>query len=64
MLTLSDFRRLEDCYDKCQPTNVCDLPKVVGPCDAVIPRYYYNKATKKCDKFNFGGCGANGNNFE
>ncbi|XP_072910318.1 PI-stichotoxin-She2a-like [Hemitrygon akajei] len=41
----------------------CSDPKKEGPCKAYIPRYYYNAQTRKCIKFIYGGCGANGNNF-
>uniref|UniRef100_A0A6J0TX03 Fused toxin protein-like isoform X1 n=1 Tax=Pogona vitticeps TaxID=103695 RepID=A0A6J0TX03_9SAUR len=43
---------------------ICLLPKVVGKCLAYMPRYYYNPETKKCEKFIYGGCGGNENNFE
>ncbi len=44
----------------CDP---CSEPIEVGPCDAVIPRWAFDAAQGKCVEFNFGGCGANGNNF-
>ncbi|CAI9549543.1 unnamed protein product [Staurois parvus] len=28
-----------------------------------MPRYYYNKDMDICDKFIYGGCGGNANNF-
>lgn len=43
---------------------VCSLPKVTGPCEAYIPRYYYNKKVMKCLRFIYGGCEGNKNNFE
>ncbi|XP_077551060.1 papilin-like [Haemaphysalis longicornis] len=42
---------------------VCYLPKVVGRCLAYMPRYYYNTTTRTCEKFIYGGCGGNANNF-
>ena len=42
---------------------ICYLPKVVGPCRARIPRYFYNKCTKRCELFYYGGCHGNKNNF-
>jgi len=42
----------------------CSLPKVVGPCEAAIPRFWFNVATGQCEPFTYGGCGANANNFE
>ncbi|XP_049527513.1 papilin [Dermacentor silvarum] len=47
-----------------EPTNpVCYKPKKVGPCLAYIPRYFYNATTKYCERFIYGGCQGNGNNF-
>lgn len=43
---------------------VCYLRKVVGPCKARIPRYYYSKKAGCCVKFYYGGCRGNGNNFK
>jgi hypothetical protein len=48
-----------DSYD-----NICLLPKVIGRCRALILRYYYNPKTRSCEKFYYGGCGGNANNFE
>lgn len=48
----------------CVPDGACGEPKEVGPCLAVIPRYWHNPATGRCEQFNYGGCGGNSNNFE
>ncbi|KAL1421525.1 hypothetical protein MTO96_023053 [Rhipicephalus appendiculatus] len=42
---------------------VCNETKYPGPCFGYFPRYYYNNVTKTCEKFIYGGCKANGNNF-
>jgi hypothetical protein len=42
----------------------CNLPKAVGTCRALMPRFYYNSATKTCESFNYGGCQGNANNFD
>ncbi|EEC19099.1 salivary protein KUN-5, putative [Ixodes scapularis] len=34
-----------------------------GPCRALIPRYFYNMTTEKCETFDYGGCYGNNNNF-
>ena len=44
--------------------DACSLPKVVGPCFAAFPRWFFNKASGKCEQFIYGGCKGNGNNFE
>jgi hypothetical protein len=46
------------------PANTCDQPKSTGPCLAYIPRFYFNSKTGKCEKFVFGGCQGNSNNFK
>ncbi|KAH0619352.1 hypothetical protein JD844_019397 [Phrynosoma platyrhinos] len=35
-----------------------------GPCYAYLPRYFYNTASKRCEKFIYGGCRGNKNNFK
>lgn len=41
----------------------CQLPAKVGNCRALIPRWYFNSQSGRCEPFHFGGCGGNGNNF-
>ena len=43
--------------------DTCSQPKVVGFCRAAMPRYFYNKNTRLCENFIYGGCGGNDNNF-
>jgi hypothetical protein len=42
----------------------CDLPAVTGPCEALLRRYYHDPATHTCERFIYGGCDGNDNNFE
>lgn len=42
---------------------ICTLPKERGLCRANIPRWYHNPKTSRCEKFFYGGCNGNGNNF-
>ncbi|XP_043242907.1 actinia tenebrosa protease inhibitors-like [Amphibalanus amphitrite] len=59
----NNFRTLSECRQRCGAgrPKLCRLPKVVGPCLAAIPRYYFNG--KRCAQFIYGGCGGNANNF-
>ncbi|KAK1172900.1 tissue factor pathway inhibitor 2-like [Acipenser oxyrinchus oxyrinchus] len=42
---------------------ICLLPQDDGPCNALLPRYYYNRYTLRCEEFSYGGCEGNANNF-
>ncbi|CAL1266713.1 unnamed protein product, partial [Larinioides sclopetarius] len=42
----------------------CQLEKEVGPCRASLTRYFYNYRTRQCEKFKYGGCRGNKNNFK
>ncbi|KAH0631457.1 hypothetical protein JD844_005789 [Phrynosoma platyrhinos] len=44
-------------------SNTCQLPKVVGRCRAAFQRWWYNATSQACQKFIFGGCKGNLNNF-
>ncbi|GFU43723.1 kunitz-type serine protease inhibitor textilinin-3, partial [Nephila pilipes] len=46
-----------------QSENICRLPAETGPCDAHIPRFFFDHTKGKCLEFVYGGCGGNGNNF-
>lgn len=42
----------------------CNLPSDTGPCRGYIESYYYNSASGQCEKFVYGGCKGNKNNFQ
>lgn len=42
----------------------CSEPPHTGPCRASHTRWYYDPLNRKCHRFTYGGCDANGNNFE
>uniref|UniRef100_A0A3B3CH83 Serine peptidase inhibitor, Kunitz type 1 a n=1 Tax=Oryzias melastigma TaxID=30732 RepID=A0A3B3CH83_ORYME len=46
-----------------QSKHRCFAPKKVGPCRGSFPRWYYNAASQRCEKFVFGGCKKNQNNY-
>ena len=39
-------------------------PKEIGPCVQYVEKYYFNTQMGKCEKFFFGGCNPNENNFD
>ncbi|XP_007574785.1 kunitz-type protease inhibitor 1-like isoform X1 [Poecilia formosa] len=41
----------------------CLVPPKTGPCRAAFPRWFYNTTTRRCEKFIYGGCLPNKNNF-
>ncbi|KFM75510.1 Tissue factor pathway inhibitor, partial [Stegodyphus mimosarum] len=46
-----------------QDVPVCEQEKVVGPCRAGFRRFFFNKETRQCELFIYGGCQGNNNNF-
>lgn len=48
------------CMESCG--DVCYLPPDSGPCLGLFPRWYYDRNSQSCKRFNYGGCGGNGNN--
>ncbi|XP_034643473.1 BPTI/Kunitz domain-containing protein-like [Trachemys scripta elegans] len=60
----NNFAEEEECLQACGPPDICKLPPEVGPCDAALPRFFYNAKTGQCDGFTYGGCQGNRNNFE
>lgn len=46
-----------------QSEHHCMAPKKIGPCRGAFPRWHYNAASEKCEKFTFGGCRENRNNY-
>jgi hypothetical protein len=57
------FLRFSSFLSRFSSAKTCSLPVYVGPCEAIIPRYFFNSTSQSCELFNFGGCDANANNF-
>ena len=45
------------CHDDSVNLSRCHLNPDAGMCEAAIPKYYYDRVSKKCTKFYWGGCG-------
>ncbi|XP_049267155.1 kunitz-type serine protease inhibitor 6 [Rhipicephalus sanguineus] len=41
----------------------CKPTKEIGPCKAGIPRWWFNVKSGQCEKFLYGGCRGNKNNY-
>ncbi|NWS88376.1 TFPI1 inhibitor, partial [Toxostoma redivivum] len=75
----NNFLTLEECQQKCVPTghskamssissysrkpDFCFHAQEPGVCRGYFTRYFYNKETKLCETFKYGGCLGNQNNF-
>uniref|UniRef100_A0A8B9NFP3 BPTI/Kunitz inhibitor domain-containing protein n=1 Tax=Accipiter nisus TaxID=211598 RepID=A0A8B9NFP3_9AVES len=42
----------------------CTVPQVTGPCCASFLRWYYSLANRTCQRFIYGGCQGNKNNYQ
>ncbi|XP_038641952.1 kunitz-type protease inhibitor 2 isoform X2 [Scyliorhinus canicula] len=42
----------------------CYAVAVTGKCRAAFPRWYYDSQSQSCNRFTYGGCGGNKNNYE
>ncbi|XP_030065967.1 tissue factor pathway inhibitor isoform X2 [Microcaecilia unicolor] len=75
----NNFLTLEECQEKCVVKDIplkrrrgklqqekpafCLLEEDPGICRGLFTRYFYNKVSEKCEKFKYGGCLGNENNF-
>lgn len=42
--------------DNCATPSTCQLTPEIGPCYALIPKYYFDQASGECKEFSWGGC--------
>ncbi|XP_027848870.1 papilin isoform X1 [Aphis gossypii] len=60
------FQTREECEHLCvvpDTLDPCEQPLTPGPCKGNFSRWYYDKSTRTCSQFNYGGCKGNQNNF-
>ncbi|XP_063106342.1 kunitz-type protease inhibitor 1 isoform X1 [Cavia porcellus] len=57
------FDELQNIHFPSDKGHCVDLPDT-GVCQESIPRWYYNPFSEHCDRFTYGGCYGNKNNFE
>uniref|UniRef100_A0A915C8V4 Papilin n=1 Tax=Parascaris univalens TaxID=6257 RepID=A0A915C8V4_PARUN len=62
--TANRFDSENQCKAACGDyADACTLPKVAGPCSGKHQRFYFDQETRRCERFEFGGCLGNSNNF-
>ncbi|MGH0126125.1 UNVERIFIED_CONTAM: hypothetical protein FKN15_025482 [Acipenser sinensis] len=50
-----------ECQAKCSDS--CEVAPEVGPCEALMQRFFYNSTSGSCQTFIYGGCRGNDNNY-
>ncbi|XP_063603126.1 papilin-like [Penaeus indicus] len=59
------FGSRDECERRCgNAVDLCDLPRVVGPCSGSFRQYFYEKERDQCFEFDYGGCQGNKNRFD
>lgn len=60
------FESQEQCDRQCgafRDQDVCNQDSDIGPCVGRFKKWTYDRATRRCKVFTFGGCEGNGNRF-
>jgi len=63
----NNFESKNECETVCsafEPPPECMEPVDAGNCADSTRKYYYNKDSNTCKKFNYSGCGGSGNRFD
>ncbi|CAF0865986.1 unnamed protein product [Rotaria sordida] len=64
MYRLSDTRKtMIKSMETAERKHKCMQPLEPGPCTKFMDRFYFDVTTRKCSKFQYGGCRGNENNF-
>ncbi|XP_053682403.1 papilin [Sabethes cyaneus] len=60
------FETVEECKAACvvdESLPPCDQPAERGPCNGSFERWYFDKERDTCERFHYGGCKGNKNNY-
>lgn len=60
------FETRDECAQLCvkdDSIDACEQPREEGPCHGNYRRWFYDKESKVCEEFVYGGCKGNNNNF-
>eukprot|EP00117_Sycon_ciliatum_P042875 scpid16057/ scgid31134/ C4b-binding protein alpha chain len=57
------FQTSRQCYRECIEERVCHMAPDKGPCNGTQQRHFFNCSSSRCERFTYGGCGGNQNNF-
>ncbi|KAK2846501.1 hypothetical protein Q5P01_009500 [Channa striata] len=59
----NSFETREGCEALCNEKFRCYRPSRYGGCSARFLKFFYNTTSQRCERFDFSGCGSNGNIF-
>ena len=57
------FESKDECQMKCSLKDICTIPVTRGSCNGPEPMWHFESKTGRCEKFFYGGCERNENNF-
>ncbi|MGH0178274.1 UNVERIFIED_CONTAM: hypothetical protein FKN15_076744 [Acipenser sinensis] len=60
----NNYDSREECERTCAGVrDSCEVAPEVGPCEALMQRFFYNSTSGSCQTFIYGGCRGNDNNY-